>query len=137
MRAGRDRRKVPGRAGPKQRCRGGGANRDVTQLSYRSGLLQFLVTTRKQPPGGPPPADPFAADPFVTTSARDDVMHTGQLETVQLTGGAWSGVTVHLVMPVLGVPHLWAWHDGTLITGAGDLTRNELLSVANALQPLK
>lgn len=113
------------------------ASRDVTQLSYRSGLLRFLVTTRTQPAGGPAPADPFVADPFVTTTAGDDVMHTGQLETVQLTGGAWSGVTAHLVMPVLGVPHLWAWHEGTLITVAGDLTRSELLSVANSLQPLE
>jgi len=112
-------------------------SRDVTQLSYRLGLLQFVVTTREQSPGGPLPADPLVADPFVTETAGDDAMHTGQVETVQLTGGAWSGVTAHLVMPVLGEPHLWAWHDGTLVTVGGDLTRRELLSVANSLEPME
>jgi hypothetical protein len=112
-------------------------SRDVTQLSYRAGLLQFVVTTRTQPAGDPLPADPFVADPFVRESAGDDVAHTGQLEPVELSGGAWRGVTAYLVTPLLGSPHLWAWHDGTLITVAGDLARSELLSVVNSLEPME
>jgi hypothetical protein len=111
---------------------------DITQLSYRSGLLHLMVTTRRQPAGTPAPDDdPQAADPFVTTTPGDDTAATGALETVTLTGGAWQGVTAHLVMPLLDTPHLWAWHDGTLVTVSGDLTRDELLSVADSLEPLR
>jgi hypothetical protein len=113
-------------------------SRDATQLSYRSGFLRFLVTTRKQPAGGPLPADLFVADPFVTETAGDDQAHIGgTLETVMLSGGAWRGVTAYLVTPLLVPPHLWAWHDGTLVTVGGDLTRDELLDVANSLQPMQ
>lgn len=114
------------------------SSRDVTQLSYRAGFLRLLVTTREQPAGGPLPADLFAADPFVTETAGDDVVHIGgQLETVKLSGGAWRGVTAYVVTPLLVPPHLWAWHDGTLVTVSGDLTRDELLGVANSLQPMQ
>ena len=113
------------------------AAHNVTQLNYRAGLLQFTVTTRTQPAGGSLPADPLDADPFLTSNAVDDDAATGTLETVTLTGGAWSGVTAYLVMPLLAQPHLWAWHDGRLVTVGGDLTRDELLSVANSLQPMK
>ena len=113
------------------------ASRDVTQLGYRSGFLRLLVTTRQQPAGGPLPADLFAADPFVTATAGDDIAHIGgTLERVRLSGGAWRGVTAYVVTPLLVPPHLWAWHDGTLVTVGGDLTRDELLGVANSLQPM-
>jgi hypothetical protein len=109
--------------------------RDVTQLSYRAGLLRFVVTTREQPSGGPPPADPFVADPFVTQTAGDDLAHIGgTLETVTISGGACRGVTGYVVTPLLAPPHLWAWHDSTLVTVGGDLTRDELLEVANSLR---
>lgn len=112
-------------------------SRDVTQLGYRSGFLRLLVTTREQAAGGPLPADLFAADPFVTATAGDDQAHKGgKLETVKLSGGAWRGVTAYVVTPLLVPPHLWAWHDGTLVTVDGDLTRDELLGVANSLQPM-
>jgi hypothetical protein len=109
---------------------------DVTQLSYQAGLLHMMVTTRRQPAGGPTPDDLFLTDPFVGGTPGDSWDATGTLETVTLTGGAWRGVTAHLVVPLLDTPHLWAWHDGTLVTVSGDLTRDELLEVANSLQPL-
>lgn len=112
-------------------------SREVTQLGYRAGLLQFVVTTRAQPSGGPLPADLFEADPLVMTTVADDPAASGKLETVKLSGGAWHGVTAYVVIPLLYTPHLWAWHDGKLITVAGDLTRSELLSVANSLQPME
>jgi hypothetical protein len=112
------------------------AARDVTQLDYRAGLLRFEVTTRVQPSGGALPTNLFAADPFVTEPAVDDQAATGKLETVTLSGGAWSGVTAYLTVPLLFEPHLWAWHDGRLLTVGGDLTRDELLGIANSLQPM-
>ena len=40
-------------------------------------------------------------------------------------------------MPALNTPHLWAYKDDRLITVSGDLTRAQLLTVANSLQPLE
>jgi hypothetical protein len=39
-------------------------------------------------------------------------------------------------VPSLGVPHLWAFHDGLLVTVSGDLTRSQLLRIAESLEPL-
>jgi hypothetical protein len=114
------------------------ASRNITQPCYRAGLLRFLVTTRPQPSGGPLPSDLFVADPFVMETAGDDTAAIGpRVETMTLRGGAWRGVTAYLVMPLLAPPHLWAWHDGVLVTVGGDLTRDELLGVANSLQPME
>jgi len=38
---------------------------------------------------------------------------------------------------VLEAPHLWAWHDGVLVTVGGDFTRDQLLELANSLEPMK
>jgi hypothetical protein len=107
---------------------------DVTQLAYSSGLLRFLVTTRAQPSGGDLPADLLTADPFEHASAADRL--ATQVEQVQLTGGAWRGTTAYVVMPILDSPHLWAWKDGVLLTVGGDLTRDQLVAVANSLEPM-
>jgi hypothetical protein len=56
---------------------------------------------------------------------------------VTIDRGALRGVTVKLAMPALGLPHLWAFHDGLLVTIAGDLTEDQLLQVAESLRPLK
>jgi hypothetical protein len=112
-------------------------SREVTQLGYRAGLLEFVVTTRRQPSGGPLPDDLFVADPFIHESARDLLAASGELEKVTLSGGAWRGVTAYVSIPLLDAPHLWACHDGVLVTIGGDLTRDQLLAVANSLEPMK
>ena len=56
---------------------------------------------------------------------------------MQLTGGAWKGVTAYVVTPLLESPHLWAWRDGVLVTIDGDLTGEQLVEAANSLQPLE
>jgi hypothetical protein len=116
----------------------GPPSHDVTQLSYRAGFLQFVVTTRAQPAADEPlPADLLVTDPFVMESEADGGENLGEVETVKLEGGAWSGVTAYLVTPLLDPPHLWAWRDGVLITVGGDLTRSQVLSVANSLEPME
>jgi outer membrane lipoprotein-sorting protein len=104
-------------------------SRDVTSLGYRAGFLTFLVTTRRQATDDPL-ADPFATVPELAARGSE-------LETVTLTGGALRGVEAQLAMPALNTPHLWAYKDGRLITVSGDLTRDQLLSVANSLKPLE
>ena len=58
-------------------------------------------------------------------------------ETVVIHGGALDGVSAKLALPPAGVPHLWAFHDGLMITVAGDLTREQLLEVASSLGPMR
>lgn len=104
-------------------------SRDVTSLGYRAGFLTFLVTTRRQETEDPL-ADPFATLPELTPRGSE-------LETLTLEGGALAGVEAQLAMPALNTPHLWAYKDGRLITVSGDLTRAQLLTVANSLEPLE
>ena len=106
-------------------------SRDITALNYRAGFLALTVTTRReQGMHDSRLADPFATDPSLVATPD-------QRETVTLERGALRGVEAQLATPTLGVPHLWAFHDGLLITVAGDLTRDQLLLVANSLEPLK
>jgi hypothetical protein len=105
--------------------------RDVTQVQYRAGFLSFTVTTRP----GVGMHDPVLADPF----ARDPgaVAARGAVHKATIEHGALTGVTVKYAMPAVGVPHLWAFHDGLLITVSGDLTEEQLLGVAESLAPLQ
>ncbi|HEY5169242.1 MAG TPA: hypothetical protein VIK03_07610 [Thermoleophilia bacterium] len=106
-------------------------SRDITALGYRAGFLAFTVTTRSEVGMHDPRlADPFAGDPSLVTTPD-------QRETVTLERGALRGVAAQLATPTLGVPHLWTFHDGLMITVAGDLTRDQLLLVANSLEPLR
>jgi hypothetical protein len=111
-------------------------SREVTQLSYRAGLLKVIVTTRAQRSGGALPDDLFVADPFIHESVQDNLAAAGEVEKVKLSGGVWRGVTAFVAIPLLDTPHLWAWHDGVLVTVGGDLTRDQLLAVANSLEPM-
>lgn len=104
---------------------------DITALNYRAGFLAFTVTTRSEEGMH----DPRLADPFATEP--DLIATPDQREEVTLESGALRGVEAQLATPALGVPHLWAFHDGLLVTVAGDLTRDQLLTVANSLEPLK
>jgi hypothetical protein len=114
------------------------ASSDVVQLAYRSGFLSCIVTIRKQPLGGKRPSAKPVADPFVRDldPAEDSYAFSGGARKVTLTGGAWRGVTAYVVTPMLESPHLWAWHDGLLVTISGDLTAEQLLNAAGSLQPM-
>jgi hypothetical protein len=107
------------------------ASRDVTAIRYQSGFLAFTVTMRReQGMHDPLLADPFARDPSQVASSSD-------VRSVTIDRGALRGVTAKLAMPALGLPHLWAFHDGLMVTIAGDLTEGQLLKVAESLRPLK
>jgi hypothetical protein len=103
-------------------------SRDITALGYRDGFLSLTVTTRTQAR----PTDTRLDDPFAKWPAL--VATANERETVTLQSGALRGVDAEVAMPVQGVPHLWAFHGGRMITVAGDLTRDELLAVANSLE---
>jgi hypothetical protein len=108
--------------GPTGREAGNPRSRNVVSLSYRRGLDQFLLTTRLT--GSRPElwTDPLATgEGFVDTS-----------EQILLRDGALSGVTAELVIVPRGIPHLWAVTDELVVTVAGDLSRAELVRVAES-----
>lgn len=103
---------------------GNPAMRDVVALSYRRGLAQFIVTTR--PAGGNP-------------SRWDDPLATGEgyvdnPDTVRFSDGALEGNSGELLIDPLAVPHVWSVTDELVVTVSGDLTRAELIRVAESLR---
>jgi hypothetical protein len=96
-------------------------SRGVVSLSYRRGLEQFVVTTRLRGHGRW--RDPFATEGVPLSS-----------EQVRLDLGALAGAPAELVVDPRSVPHLWAVTDRLVVTVAGDLSRDQLIAVAEALR---
>ena len=101
-------------------------SRDVVSLSYRRGLDQFIVTTRlRHIPGWP---DEWS-DPLGTGEGFRD-----EPEKITLTAGELSGSSADLLIAPRNVPHLWTLTDRLVVTVSGDLSRAELISVAESLR---
>jgi outer membrane lipoprotein-sorting protein len=96
-------------------------SRGVVSLSYRRGLEQIVVTTRLRGRGG-------WSDPFAVEGIR---MHS---ERVPLASGAFRGADAEIVIDPRSVPHLWAVSERLVLTVSGDLSRPELIAVAEALR---
>jgi hypothetical protein len=98
---------------------------NAVSLSYRRGLDQFIVTTRLV-------GDDSSAwsDPFATGEGRVE-----KGERVRFSSGALAGRIGELVIDPLEAPHVWTLTEDLIVTVSGDLTRDELLEVAEALEP--
>ena len=96
--------------------------RGVISLSYRRGLDQLVVTTRRA--GGHPSR---WSDPL------DLGLEEGR-QPLELAGGALAGSHGELVLEPRELPHLWAVGEGRLLTVAGPLSRDHLLRVAESLE---
>jgi hypothetical protein len=57
-----------------------------------------------------------------------------EAERIVLRGGALDGKDAELVIVPRGIPHLWALTDELVVTVSGDLSRAELLRVAESLE---
>jgi hypothetical protein len=104
--------------------------RRVTSIGYGKGFLHLSVSLR--PARGLDPlwlAEPFREDPSLAGA-------TAPPERVTILSGALTGARAFVSLPPFGVPHLWAIHDGMVVTVAGDVTREQLLRVAGSLAPL-
>ena len=99
---------------------------DVVSLSFRRGLDQMLVTTRRRDVAGRPDA---WTDPLATGERFRD-----RPEPVVLGRGTLSGVEAKLLLMPRNVPHLWARGDELVVTVSGDLGRAELVRVAESLE---
>jgi hypothetical protein len=103
----------PGEANP--------ASRRVVSLAYRRGLEEFVVTTRLR-------GNSRWRDPFATAGVP---LRGGQ---VRLARGALAGTPARVVIDARAVPHLWAVTDRLVVTVSGDLSRTQLMAVAEALR---
>jgi hypothetical protein len=95
---------------------GGSPPSDAVEVSFRRGLQQFVVGSQ----------------------ARRDRVHDplgGPAgERLTLHGGALDGATAEVVIDPRVVPHLWVATPTLLVFVAGDLTRTELIDVAESVQ---
>jgi hypothetical protein len=114
---------VARQAGPTGTEAGNPASRMVVSLSYRRGLDQFLVTSRLAEPGE------VWDDPLATGEGFVD-----EPEPVRLGDGALAGVDAELLLAPRGIPHLWARTASLVVTVGGDLSRAELVRVAESLR---
>jgi hypothetical protein len=104
-------------------------SRQVVSLAFHRGFQRLVVTTRLR--GGHVWADPHG---YSTDADANRV----PAEPVNLTGGALSGVTAEVVSRIpeaWGRSQLWAMTDRLVVTVGGDVDRDELLAVAESLQP--
>jgi outer membrane lipoprotein-sorting protein len=99
----------------------------VVSAMYRRGFDRLIVSTRLVGDDVSLWSDPLASgEGFIDTP-----------EKVVLTAGAFAGSTAELVVDARTVPHLWAMNDTLVVTVSGDLTRDELLAIAESLAPLE
>jgi hypothetical protein len=94
---------------------------DVVSLVYRRGFDRVVLSTRVAIPGD-------WSDPLATGEGFVD-----RPERIRLKRGALSGVEAHLLIVPLAIPHIWALTDELVVTVAGDLSREQLLRVAESL----
>jgi hypothetical protein len=104
-------------------------SRDVVAVAYRRGYDTFTVTTRVADPAGRPPVKGWQ-NPLVDGTYLPD-----RTDATPLVGGVLDGRTARVGIYPLVWPHLWAETDELVVTVAGDLTRSELVRVAQSLVP--
>jgi hypothetical protein len=90
--------------------------RAAVEVSFRRGLQQFVVGSQARRGG--------AHDPLGGPNG----------EQVTLHGGALDGARAEIVIDPRTVPHLWVATPTLVVFVAGDLTRDELIDVAESLQ---
>jgi hypothetical protein len=91
-------------------------SRDAVEVSFRRGLQQFVVGSQAR------------------RGASHDPLGGPGGERVTLQGGDLDGATAEVVVDPRAVPHLWVATPTLLVYVAGDLTRTELIEVAESLQ---
>jgi hypothetical protein len=118
---------LPGTGVPTGAEAGNPPSTDVISLSFRRGFDQLIITTRLR---NVPDYPQEWADPLATGEGIVD-----QPEQVELGRGVLSGVEANVLVVPRNTPHLWALTDDLVVTVSGDLSREELIRVAESLEP--
>ena len=99
-------------------------HRDLFQAAYRRGLDSFVVSVMRTGPDRSMWNDPV----------RDAFQGERGLTRVRLDGGAFDGVRAEVQVDPGSAPHIWWVTDDFVVSVAGDLTREELVDIAQSLQ---
>ena len=103
--------------------------RHVFALRYSRGFDWLAVSTRVMREGD------YTVDTDLCEGSDQPWSKLARTE-IPITSGAFAGVTARIVAAsTSSAPHLWAMKDGVLLTIAGAATADELLAVAESLQP--
>jgi outer membrane lipoprotein-sorting protein len=95
----------------------------VVSAMYRWGFDRLVVSTRLVGSDASLWSDPMASgEGYIDTPER-----------VVLTAGPFATKTAEVLIDARSVPHLWVMNDTLLLTVSGDLTREELIAVAESL----
>lgn len=98
-------------------------SKDVFEIAYRRGLDSITVSSRRTGP------DPEAwTDPI--TAGEGSITHPAR---VQLRAGFLKSRTAEVVVEPGTPPHLWVLGSDFVVIVAGDLTRDQLITVAESL----
>jgi len=115
--------------------------RRAVGVLYRRGLDVLLVTTRlRDVAGGVGPADRQRCGAACLAGSQwTDPLASGEgfqddPEQLVLAGGALDGAPAQLLVDPRVTPHVWALTADLVVTVSGDLSRAELLAVAQSLQ---
>ena len=127
----KDRQRPSGPSGDpaRQRARAGTG---IVVLRYEAGFQAITVTTRRLDTSLTSKASAIRLDPFI---GRRWPGWTDARTPIEVTGGAFAGARGAVVIAPLTLPHLWAVKDGILLTVAGDCSAEELLAIADSMQP--
>jgi hypothetical protein len=104
-------------------------SRQLLSLLYRRGYDSFTITTRLARPHSLD-STPLWSNPLLQGTPLPD-----RTEPTTLRSGAMSGTEARVGIYPLVWPHLWAQNDELVLTIAGDLTRAELVRIAESLAP--
>jgi len=116
----------------------------VVSQAFRRGYDQAFVSVRTDPRlyssategTGKQKVRVDTSDPFLPTIdpvvAAEWKLHT---TNVRLTAGAFAGATAHVVLEPDHWPHLWVLRGPWVATVSGDLTRAEMIRIAESLAP--
>ena len=99
-------------------------------MAYRRGLHSFVVTARPQ---GSDPSLVSRERLFGLTGGPRTVLEATRAEPVVLQGGRFDGAVAQINLDPFRRPHLWVAADGLVVTIAGDMSRAELVDVAQSL----
>lgn len=103
-------------------------SRNVVSMAWQRGFDRVVVTTRETGPDRGRWKDPFAGE---------DRRTGGPPEPITVTTGAAAGGVGEFSLPAEGGPHAWVATDRLVVTVAGDLTREELLSILGSLEQVR
>ena len=116
----------------------------IVSLAFRRGYDQAFVSVRVDPRlyssttrgTGEDKVRIDTSDPFVKTIEPEvAALWAAHTADVPLERGAFAGATAHVVLEPDTWPHLWVRKGPYVACVAGDLTEDEMLRVAESLEP--